>query len=205
MAARKRQSRGFSVFELVLALLVMTILAGLVLPSANAGLHDSLISAAQILAGDIQYARNLAVVNGDTYRITFDTVLNQYVLTYSGTNAALATLPPSPFHTSSDTPTQQAVRLTDLPHVGPPVQIEAVFAQGNSSTQVTNVEFGPLGETTQTADTIVWLSAGAGTATRHISVQVNAVTGLCAIGNFQAQSPFSAAATTSSTKSPTTP
>ena len=71
-------------------------------------------------AGDIQYARSLAVVNGSNYRLTFDTVLNQYVLTYSGTNPALATLPPSPFHTSSDTPTQQVVRLADLPHVGPP-------------------------------------------------------------------------------------
>jgi len=204
MAARKRQPRGFSVFELVLALLVMTILVGLVLTSANAGLHDSLMSAAQILAGDIQYARNLAVVNGDTYRITFDTVLDQYVLSYSGTNTALATLPPSPFHTSSDTPTQQVVQLTNLPHVGPPAQLEAAFAQGNTSTQVTNVEFGPLGETTQTADTIIWLSAGAGAAMRHISVHVNAVTGLSTIENFQAQSPFATVTATSSTTSTTT-
>ena len=129
-------------------------------------------------------------MNGSNYRLTFDTVQNQYVLTYSGTNPALATLPPSPFHTSSDTPTQQVVRFADLPHVGPVVQIEAVFALGNTSTPVSDLEFGPLGETTRTGDTLIWLSAGTAAATRHLSLHVNAVTGLSSIESFQTLSPL---------------
>src|SRR5882672_9188143 len=128
MADRKRQPGGFSLVELLIVLAIMSILAGLLLPSADAGLHEELTSAARLLSGDIQYARSLAVMNGSNYRLTFDTAQNQYVLTYSGSNSALATLPPTPFHTSSDTPTQQVVRFADLPHVGPVVQIEAVFA-----------------------------------------------------------------------------
>jgi hypothetical protein len=51
------------------------------------------------------------------------------------------------------------------------------------------VEFGPLGETTRTEYTFVWLSAGRGAAKRYIFLYVNPVTGLTTIGSYSGYGP----------------
>ena len=52
-----------------------------------------------------------------------------------------------------------------------------------------HVEFGPLGETTQSEPTVIWLSSGEGSSRRYISVSIAPVTGLSSIGSFQAATP----------------
>ncbi len=80
-----------------MVIVVMGILVGLVLPNSNPSLLDQLRSAAQILRTDLAYGQSLAVANNSTYRFTFDTQNNRYVLSHSGANAALDKLPDSPF------------------------------------------------------------------------------------------------------------
>ena len=178
MIAGRRQSAGFSLIELLMVIAVMGILAALVLPRSNSSLYDQLRSAAQILRTDLAYARSLAVANGSTYRLTFDVANNRYVLEHSGPRAALDTLPDSPFSAPGDPPDQHLVDLSQLPNMSPSVRIVTAASSGAIAEAVSDVEFGPLGETTRPSPTVVWLAAGYGSDTRYLSLTVNPVTGL---------------------------
>jgi prepilin-type N-terminal cleavage/methylation domain-containing protein len=178
MPAARRQSAGFSLIELLIVITVLGILAGLILPKADPAFHDQLRAAAQILRTDLAYARSLAVANSSTYRITFDTANNRYVLEHSGSRAALDTLPESPFRNAGDPPDQHIVDLDELPHVGSSVKILSATRLGAAPSAVDDVEFGPLGETTRSSRTAILLSAGHGPGTRFMKVIVNPVSGL---------------------------
>lgn len=178
MLAGRRQSAGFSLIELLIVIALMGILAGLVLPRTNPSLYDQLRSAAQILRTDLAYGRSLAVTNNSTYRVTFDTADNRYILEHSGSRAALDTLPDSPFRDPGDPPEQHVVELCDLPHIGPSVRIVTAASSGAAAEWVPDVEFGPLGETTRTSPTVIWLAVGYGSDTRYLSLTINPVTGL---------------------------
>ncbi len=167
----------------------MAILAGLVMPSANPSIHDQLKSAARIMAADLAYARSLAVTYGSNYRIRFDQIENQYILEHSGASAALDTLPDSPFRDPNAPANQLVVDLDELPQMGPPVRLAAVASYGNLNGPVDHVEFGPLGETTRSDSTIIWLSAGEGPARRFIRLNVNPTTGLTSIGAYTGYGP----------------
>ncbi len=178
MPYRRRQSAGFSLVELLIVLAVMGILAGLILPRTNPSLYDQLRSAAQILRTDLAYGRSLAVTNDSTYRLVFDAANNRYILEHSGPRAALDILPDSPFRSPGDPPDQHVVDLDELPHMGASVRIVTVVTIAAVPETVTDVEFGPLGETTRLSPTVVWLAAGRGDDTRYFSLTVNPVTGL---------------------------
>jgi len=176
--AGRRQSAGFSLIELLIVIAVLGILAGLVLPRSNPSLYDQLRGAAQVLRTDLAYARSLAVTNSSSYRITFDAAGNRYVLEHSGSKAALDPLPDSPFRDPDDPVTRHVVELDRLPHVGLGVRIVTAASSGAGTERVSDVEFGPLGQTTRSSPTVVWLAAGHGSDTRYLSLTINPVTGL---------------------------
>jgi type II secretory pathway pseudopilin PulG len=175
--------------ELLLVIAVVGILVLLVLPSSQPGVHDQLQATARIVAADLAYARGLAVSNNSNYRFTFDLPNNRYVMQHSGSNSTLATLPDSPFRSPGDPPTQHIVRLGDLPHLGPTVKLVVAATGTTSSTRTDTLEFGPLGQTTATSPTTIWLSAGSNADARYITVQVNPVTGLADVGPFGRDGP----------------
>ncbi len=186
---RHRCPSGFSLVELLIVITVMGIVAALALPSIDPGNYERLQGAAQVIAGDLAYARGLAVANNSSYRFTFDTANNRYTLAHSGVNALLNVLPPSPFHSSADSPTQNIFDLNTLPGLGEGAHLCAVGTAGTNPAPVTTLEFGPLGQTTVTDPTAIWLSAGVGNLARYISVSVNPVTGLATVGTFQGSGP----------------
>ena len=175
--------------ELLIVVAVMAILAGVILPRSDPSLPEQLRSAAQIMAGDLAYGRSLAVTNNSEYRFTFDTEGNRYVLEHSGSDAALDTLPESPFRSPEDPPDKQTVDLDELPHLGTSVRIVEVAAQGSTPQSVGDLEFGPLGTTARSQETVIWLAAGAGSATRYIRLHVNPVTGLTTVGSYSGAGP----------------
>lgn len=189
MLPSPRSTAGFTLVEIMIVVMLMSILAMAVIPSAAPSVHDELTGVAQILAADLGYGRSLAVLNNDRYQFQFDLTNNQYTLSYSGSNAALTTLPPSPFQSSQDPAGQYVVRLANLPRLGIPVTLYDVQSLTPQPVEAASVEFGPLGATTQTQPTVIWLSAAQGAAARYISVSLNPATGLATVGGFQAAAP----------------
>ncbi|MEE8452854.1 MAG: prepilin-type N-terminal cleavage/methylation domain-containing protein [Thermoguttaceae bacterium] len=189
MPARRRQSDGISLIELLIVIAIMGVLVGMVIPKSDPGIHDQLRSAAQIVRTDLAYARSLAITNNSTYEVLFRTALNRYVLKHSGPNAALDTLPPSPFSNPGDPPDRHIVKLGELPNLGPGVELVAAGTLGNTPQSVGRVEFRPMGETTRSEETVIWLAAGRGKQQRYLLLRVNPVTGLAEVGDYTAEAP----------------
>jgi hypothetical protein len=148
-----------------------------------------------MLAADLAYARSLAVVNNDHYQLQFDPSNNLYKLVYSGTNPALASIPPSPFQSPEDSAGSYVVRLANLPRLGgTAVALYDVQLLATPPTETTAIEFGPLGATTAAQPTTIWFSTGSGQLARFIGLTVNPSTGLATIGSFSATAPSGAGA-----------
>jgi prepilin-type N-terminal cleavage/methylation domain-containing protein len=189
MLASSNRAAAFSLIELLLVLTVLGILVGLALPSSDPSVAEQLRAAARLVATDLAYGRSLAVNYNSTYRFTFDSKQNRYVLEHSGSNAALNVLPRSPFRSPNDPPTQHIVSLDELPVVGPPMKLVAVTVGNNAMAQATTLEFGPLGETTRAEPTTIWLAAGRGTGRRYLPITVHPVTGMAEVGSQRSQGP----------------
>ena len=184
-----RQPAGFSLIELLIVIALLGILVGIVLPESDPALYDQLRAIAHILRTDLAYGRSLAVANNSTYKLTFDTKENRYLLEHSGSNAALDELPDSPFRNPGDPPDQHIVDLDDLPHVGPTVHIVTVTMSLSAPQRVADVEFGPLGETTRSEETVIHLGVGHGEDARYTTLTIDPVTGLAEIGEYTSQGP----------------
>jgi prepilin-type N-terminal cleavage/methylation domain-containing protein len=181
---------GFTLLELMLVLVFVSILAALVLPNTPPTACEQLDAAARILATDLAYGRGLAVSTNSQYRFTWDTANNRYLFSYSGSNPALATLPAWPLASPSDTPTQRVVAFGSLPQTGLGAQLVGAAAQVGSSYQaVSTLDFGPLGATVSSSPTTIWLSAGSGNNIRYTTLGVNPVTGLVTVGPYTATGP----------------
>ena len=156
----------------------------------NPGTHEELQAAAQLLGGDLAYGRSLAVANNSSYRFRFQAAQNRYVLEHCGTNPALNTLPDAPFRSPSDPANEHSVDLNDLPHfTGQNMRLAGVTNTAGIRLTPEQLEFGPLGETTRTQETVVWLAAGRNQQTRYLPVHVNPISGLAAIGEFTCAGP----------------
>ncbi|MCX7426859.1 MAG: prepilin-type N-terminal cleavage/methylation domain-containing protein [Planctomycetia bacterium] len=178
----RRHFAGFTLVELLIVIAIMAILAAAILPNARSGAQDQLECAARVLASDLAYARSLAVTHESRYRVTFDPSNSRYILEHSGTNSTLDALPSAIFRNPNDPPHQHIVNLADLPGIVAPVEIARVVRLGASLEEAADVEFGPLGETTESKATVILLTAGEGAERRRTFVSINPVTGLTAIG-----------------------
>jgi prepilin-type N-terminal cleavage/methylation domain-containing protein len=181
--------RGYTLVEISIALVIMGILAALAYPAFQPNVAVQLEATARVVAADLAKVRQMATANNSTYRLTFEITNNRFYLEYYGSNSALNTLPPTIFPNTLNTSTRQYIDLDDLPHSGPTVYLAAVQTAGSPATNLTTLEFGPLGSTTQAADTVVWLSSGNGDSLRYIAVNVNAVTGLTTYGDIDGTGP----------------
>lgn len=181
-----RPRRGFSLVELLMVIVLMGIGASVVFSLFDPSVHSQLHAAADVLAADLAYARNLAVANNSEYRLEFDLDANLYRLSHSGTNASLDNLPSTPLADPSDTATTQVTRFSDLPQVGAPVQLAAVrLINSSGSTNVTELRFTSLGGTKSSQPTQIVLTSLTGGNRLAIPIRVDPVTGLPEIGEIQ--------------------
>ena len=192
--ARRRNHRGLSLIEVLITLAIVSILAAMLIPQMGQQVPDQLLAVAEIVAADLEYSRSLAVVNNSKYRLTFEPTQNRYVLRHSGTNTLLHVLPASPFRQVSDLPDQQTTELSELPLAQPAVRLHCVVAAGGTLAFVSDVEFTPLGGTTRTQPTVIWLTCGSSAQQRFISIEVNPATGLVEIGSLTKTLPANVAA-----------
>jgi len=179
---------GLTLIELLITVALMGILAALVIPSANPAIHEQLQAMAQIVASDLAYGRSLAITNNASYTFTFALSANSYTLTSPSKN-----LPASLFDNPGTASKTYTVKLSSLPHMGPTVAIYA-WGTGNATslTSASSLVFTALGSAEAdgtSADTYIWLTAGAGKSQSYISLQVDDVTGLTTVGNCTAKPP----------------
>ena len=189
MLPRRPSTAGFSLIELLIVVSLMGILAGILIPRFQPSIHEQLQGAGHLVAADLAYARSLAVANDSTYQIQFEGDTNQYVLKHDGANAMLDTLPASPFRMPNDLPNEQTTDLDELPQVGPTVVLTAMHTGATPPVPVDTVRFGPLGGTTRSEETVIWLSCGVDQSARFLSVHINPVTGLATVGKFTGTAP----------------
>jgi len=173
---------ALTLIEVLLTIAVLAILAGILIPQLSGDLPERLNAASQVIAADLDYARSLAVANNTSYRLTYDVANNKYYLQHSGTNAEFNILPRSPYKQLDDSPTQQTTKLALLPIPQPGVKLAAVAQMQGAGQSTTMVEFGPLGGTTSTYQSVIWISCGSGSVARYQSIAVDPVSGLVTIG-----------------------
>lgn len=167
---------------------LMAILAAVLLPGAGADISWQLESVGSVLSSEIGYCRSLAISNTSTYQVDFDVANDRYKLTHTGGAAALDTLPTGVFGSNTERALRR-VEVRDLNPMGTEVRLYAVYKMTPTAVAVTDVEFGPLGETTRSEPTVVWLEAGQGGERRWLPVTINPVTGLAQTGEIQVSAP----------------
>ena len=184
-----RFRRAFSLVELLIVIAILGILLAVASPYLSSDVPQQLQMAADSVSGDFVYARGLAVANNSSYRFTFNIAANTYLLEHTGAVTALNKLPPSPFHTFNTGSTQQTTDLSKLPMLAGSVKFAAVQKNPASPSDVTNLEFGPLGATTRPEATLVWLVSNATGTKMYIPITINATTGIVDVGDVQAATP----------------
>lgn len=175
--------RGLTLAEVLIVIALTAIMAGMAVIQFAPSVTNELDGAAQTVASDCDYARNLAVANNSKYTITFDVPSNSYYLTHSGTNTALNVLPKSSFSQPTDPNNRITTSFAKLPGLTDVTLVNAYTIVSNVASTVTSVEFDTLGNTVRTTDTIVWLRAGTGNSRRFIPVTIYAPTGLVDLGD----------------------
>lgn len=162
----------------------MVIVAGALLASADSQDDTTLIHVADAVSSDLAYARSLAVSRNSKYTLTFDLTNHTYTLTHSGTSTALNTLPASPTGVPSSSGTSQVTSLRKLPGSTSSLGFARVLTRsGMVAGNVTTVEFNPLGNTTATNQTEIWLAAGASGKRTYLGITVNPTTGIADVGD----------------------
>jgi len=173
---------GFSLIELLIVLVVLGIVTGAVLTHMQSTVNDQLDAAARVVVGDLNYVRNLSVANNTNYRFTFQPGTSKYYFEHSGTNTTLDVLPASPYGVISESPTRQTTDVNIVSLNSASVAVAAVLVQASTPSPTSHLEFGPLGETTRSQETAIWLAAGFGDARRYVPITINPVTGITKIG-----------------------
>jgi len=185
-----KRAGGFSLIELLIVLTLLGIVTGAVLTYLQSTVNDQLDAAARIVASDLDYVRNLAVSNNSKYRITFAPGQSAYYFEHSGSNTWLDTLPASPHGGKATSSTRQSTDIALISLNAASVRVAAVHVVSPTPMDVTDLEFGPLGETTRAEETTIWLAAGASDARRYLPLVVNPVTGNTHIGEQTMVAPY---------------
>jgi len=189
MSASRHHRAAFSLVELLIAVAVVATLSAVLIGLAEPSLHDQLRGAAEGIAAELGLAQSLAIANNSSYALEFDKSASQVVLRHVGANPTLDAVPRNPFGRPDAPADQRITNLGDLPRLGAAVRIASVQTADQPPHEVDRIEFGPLGEMTGTTETAVWLVSGTGSRRRYVTVRVQPVTGLVAVGPLVATPP----------------
>jgi len=183
MSATPRQHAGFTIIELMIVVVFLSLAAAMLLPQLNATLDQQALASARALVSEFEYARNLAVANNTSYQLTVDADRGRLILEHSGGNSSLDTLPLGPFRSATDASTERVTRLDSLPGISSVATFVAMYADGDSPNAVNTVEFDSLGATSRSEPTVLTISVGDGDASRYVTLTINPVTGLISLGD----------------------
>jgi prepilin-type N-terminal cleavage/methylation domain-containing protein len=69
---------GFTLAELMIVLVIISIIAAIAVPMYSSAAGVQLKTAANVIASDLEYAKNMAISTGQTYQVVFDTAAESY-------------------------------------------------------------------------------------------------------------------------------
>ena len=76
---KNRQTPAFTLIEILVVLIILAIAAAVVVPALNSSGFQA-VSAARMIATDLQYAQNVTITTQAPVTVTFDTTGNSYSL-----------------------------------------------------------------------------------------------------------------------------
>ena len=178
MHTSQRPAAAFTIVEVMIVIVFLSVAVAMLLPQVNASLDQQVEATGRALVSDLEYARNLALVNNSTYQLTVDADAGQLILEHTGSNTSLDTLPTGPYRLSSDPSDKKITQLDSIPGIATAATFVAMYADGASQTAVNTVEFDSLGATSRSEQTVLIVGAGGGDARRYVTLTINPVTGL---------------------------
>lgn len=189
MTILRRDQHAFSLLEMLIALVILSTIVAVVIPYTSPAREEQLRAAGRIVAAEIDYARNLAINYNSSYKVTFDAANSRLVIEHAGTDTALDDLPSTPFRSPQDPADEHRVPLAGMAGISETIALSRSYQESDPLAAVVDVEFGPLGETTRSEATWLWLTAGAGTSARYLPVTIHPVTGLTTVGELRSAAP----------------
>ncbi len=74
----RHKNFGFTMIEIIVFIVILSIAALLTVPLFSSGAQLQLRAAADMIAADLDYAKNLAITNQQSYSVIFDTANDSY-------------------------------------------------------------------------------------------------------------------------------
>ena len=73
-----RLKKAFTIVEIIVVVFILSVVSMIAIPMLSSAADTQVRSAANILAADIEYAKNLAISRQKNYSVVFDVVNNSY-------------------------------------------------------------------------------------------------------------------------------
>jgi len=176
---------GWTLVEVGVALTVLVIVSLIAISTLSQTRTPDLQCAAQVVASDLAYVRQLAIVNGTTYEVRFDAMAGTYEVAHTGPDAAFDSVAPPPcLPSSARTPTGYVYRFDDLPLLSG-IRLESVVATAPTLQAISSFAFESTGAVSPLQPIRITLATGQGAATRSIDIEIVPQTGLVRVGRPQ--------------------
>jgi prepilin-type N-terminal cleavage/methylation domain-containing protein len=176
------RAAAFSLLEVIIAMAILGILTSLAIPYLQSSQATRLELAAEILAADLDYARELAVANNTSYTYTFSTSPGAWVLTHSGSAAVHNILPKTGYGSPTDPPESQTTELAAMPECRSLTLHGAFAVHGSTRTATTTISYSPLGALSGGVPIEIWLASVEPTVSWYVAVTADPITGLATVG-----------------------
>ncbi len=171
IVARSRSAVTF--LELLAVMLILAIVCGLLIPSAQSDMPHYLRTAAEVLAADLAFARSLAIVAGQPTAVVFEADGDAYRIVHS--QGAQLSQSPFTWH-----PGQLTFRLSEMPQAGRFVRLLRFVPDAPSRQR--RVDFTTLGGLASSEDVRIILGTPQAPRAWMIEITISAVTGRCHVG-----------------------
>lgn len=187
-ACQSRNDRpGFTLVELLIVVVLISILASVSLLSTDSSTAHSLETTSRMLVADLRLARNHAIQFNTEYTVEFDLNTQTYEIVHTGAG----TLPvPQNSLAGSAADKDKYIQPVQKDALNLPDQvvIRQIFLK-TSDTDVRDIAFGPMGGTgpDRSEDTVIVLSTTRNGTTFYIPITVSWITGQAWADEIQTQ------------------
>ncbi len=84
--SKRPSASGFTLAELIIVIVIIAIAAAMIIPQAIDTSDFEALSAARVISGDLEYARDMAITSSTPVTVTFNTTAKTYTLTNTSGN-----------------------------------------------------------------------------------------------------------------------